>query len=344
MATILFVVPRFHTNLWFAVRALREAGHRVEIAVDCIAETEDHSYVVPTIIGPGPTATEVAALLDRTAPDLLLVRARGILRNRFHAEGRRRGCRVLRYDQRPASAPPTFKTRLRIAFGRWPAHRITPVPGLDPSMPRASDAIYLPFPVAALPHGDPARNPDGLVRILCVGKLRQARKNHALLVSTLRALDPVRRGFTLTLAGSTAPGSSGSSDANHAALAAQAAVEPWLSIQEDVPFHRMADLYAGHDICVLPSIGEPLGTAPLEGMAYGAIPVISTRAGTAGLIVDSETGLRVDMHRDGALGAAMQRLLDDPPLRARLSTEALRYAGTELSPGRFVARIEELLP
>lgn len=345
MATILFVVPRFHTNLWFAARALLDAGHRVEIAAAGVAAGEDHSHVVPREIGPDPTADELADLFGRTDPDLAIVRAKGRVRERVFAAARGCGVPVLRYDQRPVGRKESFRRRLRIALGRWPRRRITPVPGLDGGASPGRDAVYLPFPVAALPHSAiPDRGDGEEVRILAVGKLSQPRKNLPLLISALRDLASTGRRFTLTIAGSSTLLASGASRADHAELVAAARTTPWLDLRADVPFASMPDLYAAHDVCVLPSVEEPLGSAPLEGMAYGTIPVISTKAGTAGLIDHGKTGLRVDVTQEGALRDAMRRLLDDADLRAKLSAGARRYAETELSPARYVARIEALLP
>jgi glycosyltransferase involved in cell wall biosynthesis len=45
----------------------------------------------------------------------------------------------------------------------------------------------------------------------------------------------------------------------------------------------MARLYARHRIRGPPPFGEPLGIAPVEGMAHGTIPSISTDSGRAGM-------------------------------------------------------------
>jgi glycosyltransferase involved in cell wall biosynthesis len=104
----------------------------------------------------------------------------------------------------------------------------------------------------------------------------------------------------------------------------------------------MPALYARADICVLPSLGEPLGTAPVEAMAYGAVPVISTGAGSAGYLTEGRDGLRVDVDEPGALATALHQLVNDAPYRARLAAGARATAEGELGAARFLERLEAL--
>ncbi|WP_281823812.1 glycosyltransferase family 4 protein [Jannaschia rubra] len=346
MATILFVVPRFHTNLFFATRALLEADHRVEVAVADVADGEDHTYVRPLCVGPEPDAGSLRALVDRVRPDLVIVRGSPALIRQASVAARRHGreVAVFRYDQRPATRVTSLGRRLRNALGGIPARRITPVPGLQAEAPRDPMAVCIPLPVAALPHDLPARPSDGPVRVLCVGKLAQRRKNQHLLIAALRSLASASRRLELTLVGSSTRQASGADESFYDAHLAAVRAEPWIELLSDRPFAEMTALYAAHDICVLPSVGEPLGSSPIEGMAYGTIPVVSVEAGSAGFVDHERTGLRVDMSMDGALTEALASLLDDPALRKRLSDGARRFAEDGLSPARSVARTEALLP
>ncbi len=344
MATFLFVVPRFHTNLFFATRALIAAGHRVEVAVAKIAGTEDHSHVTPVEIGAEPARVVLNDLVRRIRPDLMIVRGSDRLLGRAGIAGRRYGARVLTYNLRPTTRVTPPGRRLRgLLMGR-PWKRITPVPGLDASARQDPAAILVPFPVAAMPHTVSLQPPGDPVRILCVGKLAQRRKNQHLVIDALRRLAGFGRDVRLTIVGSSGRSVSGADEGHYDYQMDAARDTDWIDIRADLPFAEMASVYAAHDICVLPSVGEPLGAAPIEGMAYGTIPVISTGAGAAGLIVDGETGFRVDVTEPGALEQAFRRLIDEPDLRARMSDAARRVAATELSPETYVARMEALLP
>jgi glycosyltransferase involved in cell wall biosynthesis len=84
-------------------------------------------------------------------------------------------------------------------------------------------------------------------------------------------------------------------------------------------------LYAGSDVVVIPSIPtrdfrEPWGLVANEAMSQG-VPVIATDAvgaAAGGLIEHERTGLVVPANDARALAQALNRLHDDPPLRARL--------------------------
>ena len=88
-----------------------------------------------------------------------------------------------------------------------------------------------------------------------------------------------------------------------------------------VPRNRLRDLLQTLDVFVLPSHQEGLCISALEAMACGC-PVVSTRCGGPEEFVrDDETGYLVDF--DAAeMAAAIQRIIADRQLRARLSNGA----------------------
>ncbi|MFN8607714.1 MAG: glycosyltransferase family 4 protein [Vulcanimicrobiota bacterium] len=76
---------------------------------------------------------------------------------------------------------------------------------------------------------------------------------------------------------------------------------------------------AALDLFVLSSHYEGLGVVLLEALALGR-PVVSTRVGgTQDIIEDGVTGLFAPAHDPAGLAEAIQRLLDDPDLAARLA-------------------------
>jgi len=80
----------------------------------------------------------------------------------------------------------------------------------------------------------------------------------------------------------------------------------------------VADILAGLDIFVLPSIIEGLSYSILEAMATG-LPVVATRVGgNPELIRDGREGLLVAPRRPSRLAAALSTLIDDGGLRRRL--------------------------
>jgi glycosyltransferase involved in cell wall biosynthesis len=79
-----------------------------------------------------------------------------------------------------------------------------------------------------------------------------------------------------------------------------------------------ADLLNACDVFVLPSRLEGLGVAALEAMAARRPVVASRVGGLADVVADDETGLLVPPNDPASLARALDRLLVDPGLRARL--------------------------
>jgi glycosyltransferase involved in cell wall biosynthesis len=92
-----------------------------------------------------------------------------------------------------------------------------------------------------------------------------------------------------------------------------------LGWRDDVP-----ELLARADLLVCPSLHEPLGNVVIEAWS-AALPVVATASrGPRELIADGETGVLVPLPDQpgggpAALARAIERVLGDPALRARLS-------------------------
>jgi glycosyltransferase involved in cell wall biosynthesis len=91
---------------------------------------------------------------------------------------------------------------------------------------------------------------------------------------------------------------------------------------------RLRAVYAASDVLVVPSIPtatflEPWGLVVNEAMNQGVAVIASDAVGAAagGLVRDGETGLVVPAGDAYALAAAMRRLADDAPARARLAEQ-----------------------
>jgi glycosyltransferase involved in cell wall biosynthesis len=338
----LFVVPRFHTNIFTATKALVEAGHKVTVFATESRDEEDHSIIKPVVFGKRPSWRRVRAELRRADPDLVLLRtARPLSYLVAHmcSFGRRR---LIHYNLRPLHLP-----RKWYEFAEWwvqglSARRVTPRLGLDLTVPADRLAEYLPWPVERVPGIDHVPRGEGEpLRILCVGKLMQARKGQEMLIGALA--DHLSAGrVRLTLAGSTGA-ATGAERAYYEKLKAMAEASGGAIVMlENVPYAEMAGLYARHDICVLPARNEPLGIAPVEAMAYGCVPVVTTGCGCACYIESGENGIVVEQRNPEALKAAMDRLVGDPDLVLRMAAATRATAETELGPARYLERIEAL--
>ena len=343
---VVFVVPWFHTNLYFALRALLRHDVQPTLVVRYHAKTRLDGVRVRDIAPPVSVAAATRVLRDE-APDLVVIRKTKGVSAAFHRAALLQRRPMVGYDQRPLWRPRPAGHRLRALFKGRPARRFTPVHGL-PVQERRLDpsATYLPFPVqGAAMDADRSWVPDGIVRVLCVGRLVESRKNQHGLLQALEALAS-DVDFRVTLVGGTQVVKGVSEPAHLDRLRRYAERGPLadrVTLREDASFEEMPAIYAAHDLCVLPSLSEPLGTAPLEAMAYGCAAVVSATCGSAWYVEGSrEAGLPcgevVPTGDQAALTATLRGLMTRPGELSRLGTNALTWTRREFGEDRFADR------
>jgi glycosyltransferase involved in cell wall biosynthesis len=98
--------------------------------------------------------------------------------------------------------------------------------------------------------------------------------------------------------------------------------------------------------CVVAGSGDRDGlpTSVLEAMALG-VPVVTTPvSGLPEAVIDGRTGLLVPEHDPKALAAAIERLMCDDELAARLAAEARRHVEASFALERSASRLRTLFP
>lgn len=88
---------------------------------------------------------------------------------------------------------------------------------------------------------------------------------------------------------------------------------------------ELADLYRAADVTMVPSYSESFGLVAVESQACGT-PVIAAAVGGLRTAV-GDAGLLIDGHDPADYSRAIERVIDEPDLRAELSSRALRHAG-----------------
>lgn len=102
------------------------------------------------------------------------------------------------------------------------------------------------------------------------------------------------------------------------------------------------DLLATCDICVFPSRYEPFGIVSIEAWAARAPLIAARSAGPGALIEDGADGLLVPIDDRAALTAAMNRLIGDRGLQARLVEGGRRRYEAEFTEAAVVASYKAL--
>ncbi|WP_182357938.1 D-inositol-3-phosphate glycosyltransferase [Tomitella gaofuii] len=110
------------------------------------------------------------------------------------------------------------------------------------------------------------------------------------------------------------------------ALAAELGIAHRVTFLPPQPPDRLAQVYRASDVVAVPSHSESFGLVAIEAQACG-VPVVAARVGGLGVAVrDGETGILVDGHGIDRWAAALESLIRQPRLRARMAAAAPRHA------------------
>jgi len=124
------------------------------------------------------------------------------------------------------------------------------------------------------------------------------------------------------------------------ALVRKLKIEPivrFAGFRTDIP-----DVMASFDLFAFPSHAESFGIVLIEAMAMER-PIVSTNCdGVLDIMVDGETGLMVPPRDAEAFANALERLLEDPPLRARMGAAARHRVIALFDQQRQLDRLEEI--
>lgn len=197
-----------------------------------------------------------------------------------------------------------------------PAHAISVVPcGVD------SEAFS--------PDG-PAEARGAAHRILSVGRL-VPRKGVGNVVSALALLrEQGRDDVELVVVGGDGDSGPDPEVRRLRDLADSLGVGDLVELRGQVPQDQLPPILRSADAVVCAPWYEPFGIVPLEAMACGVPVVVATVGGLVDTVVDGATGLHVPPRDPASIAAALDRLLDDPGLRASLGA-----AGRERARARY---------
>ena len=236
-------------------------------------------------------------------------------------------------------------TAWRRAQTRWLARRTDRIVGCSEGVRQALLAMGMPAArTLAIPNGidlapfaqaeahpHAARIP-GIVMVARFSK----QKDHATLLRAVAQL--AARGLRVPVQ------LVGGGKALHRAPLERLAAELGISAQVDFPgvVRDVPQRLLAHQICVLSTHYEGMPLALLEGMAAGCAAVGSAVPGVREVISDGVDGLLVPEGDATALALALERLLRDPALAARLAAQARATALREYGRERMHRRYAQL--
>lgn len=189
-------------------------------------------------------------------------------------------------------------------------------PGVDTRVFRPCGGAECEERTAWLEHG-------GRPEVLVAGRLDPL-KRFDLAIAAVAAIDPSRRP-ALRIVGAPPPDGEAYARSLHEAVA-DASMLATTSFDGALRRSVLAERLRVATIVLVPSHSETYGLVALEAAASG-VPVIA--AATGGLreaVIDGETGVLLESEDPGDWAAAIERLLGDPDLAARLGASAREHA------------------
>jgi rhamnosyl/mannosyltransferase len=191
-----------------------------------------------------------------------------------------------------------------------------------------------PVPFETSPSGSLSYEERDGVRLLFVGHLRYY-KGVNYLLEAMREIPHAH----LTIVG-TGPMARAWRE-----LAQRLNVSERVTFAGEVSDAELPGYYAASDIFVLPASerSEAFGAVQLEAMAAGK-PVVCTElgTGTSFVNVNEQTGMVVPARDSRALARAINRLIDDPALRARMGAAGRLRVQSEFTVEKMVERVMQV--
>lgn len=175
---------------------------------------------------------------------------------------------------------------------------------------------------------------EGEIVVGSVGRLVPVKNYELLLRAFGRVAAAASTSLRLVLVGD------GSERARLESVAAACGIGPrtaFLGHRDDV-----ADLFAGLDVFVLPSLSEGMSNTMLEAMAAGVPVVASDVGGNREIVEDGRSGLLFASRDEAGLAERLKRLVEDPACRARLGEAGRDRVALEFSMGAMIRGYEAL--
>lgn len=308
---IIFVAPRFHTNQYEIVKTLKSKGFDVEFHVNYLGHTEDYSILTPILYSPCKISTWLEKVfggggdrpklfpnpityfheLSKSRSDIIIIRNP----NRYFSIIAAICARLLRikivfYTQTEASKRHSFikKIKAYLLISIFDAAWYSPLRSEHKGNEDFLKYIYyVPF---AVPQGKIIRsdNTKSQISLLMIGKYEE-RKNHILFVKALHFLKD-KYNLQATIVGECISEKQIKVFKKVKSEIHKTGIENIISLEKNVPFSRMQDLYQSHDIYILPSRDEPAAISILEAMAHGVPSICSDTCGTKSYIKPGKNG------------------------------------------------------
>jgi len=359
---IVFLVRRYHTNMIPMVESLLQAGHEVSIMASTREVIEDYTILKPIELTKPFDADRACGSLPFQQPDLVLIREKSDEMLQIASKFEYHGARLIHYEQKPLRRQKgwnqfiTDMKRLRSnQLKGVPLNLITPIDYFDSILQnqpkklltqKFNFPVYTPTtPSKTIETGQRSR----LIHVLMVGKLAQPRKRHFWLIDALESSGVSCR-LTICGAGNDIETSNdGTRSLEYYQAIKSRALEKKptnrleITLNANLSFAEMGELYLASDVFVLPSESELFGISVLEAMASGCAAITANSNGSAHHITHEVDGMVFKEQDFEDFKNCVHRILKDTCLRKSIQRSAPLTTQKNHNYEQFARFIENLI-
>ncbi|MCC6787594.1 MAG: glycosyltransferase family 4 protein [Hyphomonadaceae bacterium] len=360
---VVFLAPRYHTNLMGWCKGLAAAGADITLLVVGKGRTENHTYgrvlTLPLLkhqplVKPSgdfalfanrclPDIQAYYRILTSLRPDVVVARGLTPIYIMIALPFILLRSRLVLYTQGPIARPRPSRLRpfinsglLFICSGRW----FSPVWRRDDGTAEVwtdSRISHVPF---AIPETITAKDRTwnaSSPRLLAIGKF-EPRKNHEVAIRCLAELPPC---VTLTIAGELATETHSREYTRLQRLARELGVTDRVTFRTNTAHDSMSHEFLTHDLFLSPASDEPASISQLEAMAHGLPIIIKRDNGTASYVQDGVNGYV----GDGSIAHLTEKislLLGKPALFEQFGRASVELASRRHAPATTAAALLEI--
>jgi glycosyltransferase involved in cell wall biosynthesis len=363
MKKILFIVPRFHTNLYYSIKCLQKF-YNVSCCVATKRGIEDYSYLKPIIIKQSyfskiickifeknnknnkyyfPKIFDCYKFLKKINPDYIFIRNYNKLFFLLvFIIAKLRKIKVIFYEQ---YGQDFFENNiikfsfLKFLYLNFKIILITPIYSKFKKNKRRNIFYHVPF-CHKLKSKNKKKNKN--IKILSVGKFIK-RKNFFHLIEVLKKIENMNYKFSLTIIGEA-------STKEHRQLLKTFIKKIKLlnfknkvQLNINIDYKLMEKFYSSHDLFVLPAEKEPASISVIEALGHGIPVICSKKCGTSFYVKEKVNGLLFKEGQQSDLFKKLLIIFKNKNMLKKMSYNALKIGKLQFSEKVFINKFNKVL-